>query len=289
MRQYKCSVPSEYDPSDARQRRIVNSLIEHLDVAMGRLENEWVGIFLQGSQNYELDTLESDVDTWLIVLPTIDELIFGKEGVSTEILLPSGEHCCVKDIRLMFNMFKKQNINSLEVLFTRWRLMNPKYEAAFSLVLTNAERIAHYDNYRFIDATIGMIRERNRKLTRDPDDHGYDGKCLSHMDRLYEFLIRYMINGESFHDCLVSKRKELLLSAKEHRYTRSCAIQTANTLIDESLKFAREYKETHPRDIDPFAADILSSVVSEIVFLYIKNNISDYSAGLTTEEARKCL
>lgn len=276
MGQYKCIIPSGYDPSDVRQRTIVNSLIEHLDFAMERLENEYVGIFLQGSQNYELDTPSSDVDTWLIVLPTMDELIFGKEGVSREILLPSGEHCCVKDIRQMFNMFRKQNINSLEALFTRWRLMNPCYAGVFSLALTNAEKIAHYDNYRFIDATIGMMRERNRKLTRDLDGHEYDGKCLSYVYRLHEFLIRYMINGESFGDCLVSKRRELLLAAKEHRYTRSCAIQTANSLIDEVLKFEQSYKDSTPHIVDPSVVDILNSVVSETISLYIENNISKY-------------
>lgn len=247
------------------------------------MENEWVGIFLQGSQNYELDTPESDIDTWLIVLPTMDDLIFGKQPVSKELMLPDGEHCCVKDIRLAFNMFRKQNINALEMLFTKWRLLNVDYEEAFSLVLANAESIARYDNYRFIDATVGMIREKHKKLFVDSGEYGYAGKWLCHMDRLYEFMQRFLVENESFNDCLISKKKELLLAAKAHRYTLGCAVVTADVLLEEARKIESEYKSNHPREHDGSIETLLDSVASKILTDYIRENIEEYEFQVESE------
>ena len=51
-----------------KQSKIMARIHQHLDAvrATGR---EWVGIFLQGSQNYELDYEVSDIDTKAILLP----------------------------------------------------------------------------------------------------------------------------------------------------------------------------------------------------------------------------
>ena len=41
--------------------------------------------------------------------------------------MENNEHIDVKDIRLMFDNFKKQNINFLEILFTKFGIVNEKY------------------------------------------------------------------------------------------------------------------------------------------------------------------
>lgn len=86
--------------------KIMKRLSEHLEAVRDK-HPEWVGIFLQGSQNYNLDYEGSDD---------------------------------VKDIRLMLDCFKKQNVNFVEILFTPYRILNPKYEALFQPILDIAER-----------------------------------------------------------------------------------------------------------------------------------------------------
>ena len=67
-----------------------------------------VFISLYGSQNYNCDTKDSDHDYKAIVMPTLDDFVFNKKPVSTIVDYENGL-CDVKDIRLMFHQFKKQN------------------------------------------------------------------------------------------------------------------------------------------------------------------------------------
>ena len=92
-----------------KENRIMNRMNEHLAHYQANYKNDWVGIFLQGSQNYGLDYENSDIDTKIIVLPSFEDIILNKQPISTTSVLPNDEHLDVKDIRLMFDCFKKQN------------------------------------------------------------------------------------------------------------------------------------------------------------------------------------
>ena len=59
-------------------------LSEHYQEALEYFpEKNILGLFLQGSQNYKLDTPASDVDTKLIVVPTLREIAMNSKPVST--------------------------------------------------------------------------------------------------------------------------------------------------------------------------------------------------------------
>lgn len=80
-------------PSQDRHNRIMARLYEHLSYYREHYSNEWIGIFLVGSQNYRLDHENSDVDSRLLVLPTFEEIVLNKPPFSKDITLPNGEHC----------------------------------------------------------------------------------------------------------------------------------------------------------------------------------------------------
>ena len=87
-----------------RVREHYNEALEHFS------EDRIVGIYYQGSGNYGLDTPNSDVDTKLIVTPTLDDIIFNRKPVSTTHVRVNDEHIDFKDIRLMFQTFRKCNL-----------------------------------------------------------------------------------------------------------------------------------------------------------------------------------
>ena len=104
-------------------------LMEHLSEARQYFsEEQIVGIFLQGSQNYGLDLPGSDVDTKLIVVPSFKDICLNRKPVSTTHVLSNDEHIDWKDIRLYMETFRKQNLNFLEILFTDYYWINPMYE-----------------------------------------------------------------------------------------------------------------------------------------------------------------
>lgn len=102
----------------ADREKIMNRINEHLDWVKSQ-GYSWVGIFLQGSQNYKIDDADSDVDTKCIVLPTFEDFVSNRKPVSTTHEMEDNkEHVDLKDIRLMFDCYRKQNINFVETLFT---------------------------------------------------------------------------------------------------------------------------------------------------------------------------
>ena len=79
-------------------------------------EDHILNITLYGSQNYNIDTPYSDVDVKAIYVPSLADAVLENKWTSFEFHNIQNEHCELKDIREMFNCFRKQNINFLEIL-----------------------------------------------------------------------------------------------------------------------------------------------------------------------------
>ena len=201
---------------------IMEQLNRHYQEALTLFpEDRIVGVFLQGSQNYGLDYEGSDIDTKCIVLPTLEDLIFNRKPVSTTHVLPNEEHLDLKDVRLYFQTFRKQNLNFMEILFTKYKIVNPTYEPMWNRLIENNEQIARYNPVGAVKTMKGIAMEKYHAMEhRYPskvdiiDKWGYDGKQLSHLIRVDEYLARY-IAGEPYADCLITKKPELLIAAKD--------------------------------------------------------------------------
>ena len=68
----------------------------------------------------------SDIDTKSIVLPTLKDFIMASPPVSTIEIMDNNEHAEVKDIRVMFDMFKKNEFK-LHWYCTQVMYINPKW------------------------------------------------------------------------------------------------------------------------------------------------------------------
>lgn len=192
------------------KEKILKRLKEHWDYAAQFYNEErFVGIFLYGSQNYNMATDNSDVDSKLIILPSFNDFCLSPHMISKELHLENGEHIEVKDIRLFREMFMKQNINFIEILYTEYFILNPKYEKLFnSYFINNKESIAHYDRGKALMSISGQL---THTLIQNP----YDNKKLYNALRLYYFLEDYF-KDLSYEKCLKQegKKAEKLLSIK---------------------------------------------------------------------------
>jgi len=214
---------------------------DHFNHARKIYGTQLLGVFLYGSQNYGLDTPESDVDTKAIILPTLDDVIFNHKPISTTHMLENGEQIDAKDIRLMWSCFRKQNINYVETLFTQYFRLHPNYEYEWNRVLESREGIARYNEYSAINCMKGMALEKNKALEhpypgiKDKiEKYGYDGKQLHHILRIEEFMRRY-IAGEGYTDCLISRQPSILLELKANVPTLDQARVIADTAIANIL------------------------------------------------------
>lgn len=192
------------------KNKILNRLQEHWKYASQFYdENRFLGIFLYGSQNYGMDSEDSDIDSKIIILPSFNDFCLNSNMISKELRLENEEHIEIKDIRLFREMFMKQNINFLEILYTEYFILNPKYENLFNLYfINNREDIAHYDRGKALMSISGQLLHT---LKQDQ----YDNKKLYNAARLYYFLEDYF-KDLPYEKCLKPEgaRTEELLSIK---------------------------------------------------------------------------
>ena len=243
-------------------------------------EDRIVGVFLQGSQNYGLDYEGSDIDTKCIVLPTLEDLIFNCKPVSTTHVLPNEEHLDLKDVRLYFQTFRKQNLNFMEILFTKYKIVNPTYEPMWNRLIENNEQIARYNPVGAVKTMKGIAMEKYHAIEyRYPskveliDTWGYDGKQLHHLMRVEEYLTRY-INGEPYADCLITKRSEKLKEIKDMNNPKLLldeARVVAGIYMGKVNALANEFVAAHKDDpVDEQVDVLLDDVQRDIMKLGIE-------------------
>ena len=194
--------------------KVVDRIKEHY-AEMESRGYEIFGLYLQGSQNYLLETEHSDIDSKCIILPSLTDLIKNHRPISTTIKLDNGEQVDVKDIRIMFENFKKQNINFVEILFTRYFVINLKYEYFNKELISRRDQIARMDEKRAINSMIGMSQQKLKALSHPYpslidkiEKYGYDPKQLHHIVRLNYFIKDY-ISGKDYIDCLYQNKDKV--------------------------------------------------------------------------------
>lgn len=241
-----------------------------------------LGIFLQGSQNYNLDYAGSDIDTKAVVIPSFEDFVLNRQPASTTLILPSNEHIDVKDIRLMHGCFRKQNINFIEILFSKYRYMNPEYESLYRPMFDNNERIAHYNNYAAINCIAGMVYEKHKAmehpyptLIEKIEKYGYDNKQLHHIIRCEEFLQRY-IDGTSYAECLIPTNPQYLIDVKSHYlYSLEEAREIANKAEANVKAIKQTYMDSHPVVVDNGVDDIMNGVLFNVLKESFKKEINE--------------
>jgi hypothetical protein len=264
---------------------INDRLREHYEEALTIFPRDKIlGIFIQGSQNYCLDWSGSDIDTKCIVLPTLEDICLNKKATSYTHVRANNEHIDFKDLRVITGDFKKQNIKFLEVLFTKYYIINADYEYLFQPLLDNAEAIAKYDNYRFVRATAGMSMEKYKALELDRPSqhdeivkHGWATKQLHHLMRLNLFIKRW-VSGTSFEDCLIDPRGEELSYVKQYGHqikTLEQAREIAKCLDDETNAIKEEYIATHEHVINEDVGKMIDDVVVNVIRESLKKEIGD--------------
>lgn len=262
-----------------RDAKIMRRLSEHLD-AVKDAHPEWVGIFLQGSQNYNLDYEGSDIDSKLIVLPSFEDFVLNNKPYSYTHIMENNEHVDVKDIRQMFECFRKQNINFVEILFTKYRILNPKYEALFTPVLEARELIGRYHNYNSVNCFVGTALEKQKAMCHPYptirekiEKYGYDPKQLHHIIRCEEFMTRWL-SGEPYEDCLVSKLHTYLISVKRGEcHTLSEAVEIANSTVADMKARKDRYMTEVPVSINPDVDPILNQVLVDLFKYNFKSSM----------------
>lgn len=158
-------------------------------------EDNILGVFLYGSQNYGLATESSDVDTKCILIPDLKHLAVNP--YKTTHLDVDGEVCECMTIMHMVANWKKQNINFVEIMFTPYCKLNARYAETWVRCLDSQlrEDIGRYD---LRGALLSMAHQAIHTIKQDPTD----GKKVMNANRIYHSLIHLLNGNLGYWDCI---------------------------------------------------------------------------------------
>lgn len=238
---------------------------------------------LYGAQNYRMETPQSDLDFKAVVLPTLEDIVSGKDPVSTTIGFMDGQ-IDIKDVRCMFKNYEKMNTNFLETLFTDYYVVKSQYTDEWNELRSLAEEIAYADGKRALHAFLGMAKQKQHALCHPfeskkevLDKFGYDPKQLCHILRLHYMMSRYVM-GIPYADLL--KLNTAQDSQVEHLKKIKTGevyfpIEEAKASADEHVKqmeqIVEEWQDSFEFNQEPF--DKMNEIKARIIKRELKNEL----------------
>lgn len=240
-----------------------------------------VGVFLFGSQNYETVTVESDIDVKAIVMPKIDNLLLGNYEVKETHKRENGE-LTVFDIKSMHDNIKKLNINFLEILFTEYRILNPKYQDLWQDMIIMREDIAYHNKHAAMKCIYGCAQNKFSKLFHKVpsneekiDKVGYDYKAWSDILRFWIMMQAYNLHTPYER---ILKIKNIDRLAYDHLMNiKHCTyVCTPNEIKEDSSAmkqnmefFVDKYIEEHLNSINQYIVAMIDEITLNCLKAYV--------------------
>lgn len=191
-----------------KKQFIINDVQKKLEWLHNNTTHNVAGIFVQGSNNYNLDLYtkdyQSDIDTKAIIIPSLDDVIYNKKPVSTTYVMDDDSHIEVKDIRLFLELWNKANPTYLEILFTDYYIIENK--ALYDL-LDMKNDIAQMNIPSFLKSVEGNIFNKKESMLKlnvlnDRYVFSYNRKDFHHILRLY-LLEQHFLESKNFKESMV--------------------------------------------------------------------------------------
>jgi len=261
----------------------MNRVREHYEY-LKSLELNVIAIFAQGSMNYGLynqdNDYKSDIDTKAIVLPTLDDLIKGNKMKSTKYDF-EGEQIDVKDIRVMMDMWTKSNPAYLEILFTKYKYINPEFETYINEILNMGDDIVKMNYPQLAKCMSGMSKEKviamehpYPSLIDKIEKYGYDSKQLHHIIRLNRLITEVFLNDIPFGEALDISGQErfrnFLINVKKSKYGLEMARRMAVEYDEDTRQIKEQIIEKY-KDFE-FDSDTYNKL-KNIIYELVKYNI----------------
>jgi len=204
-----------------------NEIMANLEHKLAYLKEKGyrvAGIFLQGSQNYDMaihdKTYESDIDAKAWIIPPLEDVVYERKKVSYTEILPDNSHIDVKDIRLVPELMRKANVQYVELVNTDYYIV----DESILPIIEMRDEISSINKDQLIRTVFGMFLNKKAAL-RHPyptlvdklAKFGYDPKQLHHMLRLLVFAKDFYLNGKTFEEALIPEKaeKEQLIMIKK--------------------------------------------------------------------------
>lgn len=262
--------------------KIMTRLQEHKESALAAHPCDWFVVCCQGSQNYGLSDENSDVDSKMLTLPSVRELVLNLKPYNHVHEMENSEHVDMKDTREYFKIFRKSNINFVEILFTDYWIANPLYQDLWFDLLSRREELARINPYAAVSCMKGMAAEKRKALDHEYPSrmewikkYSFDPKQLSHIMRIRYFIERY-VAGEPYKDCIDTPHKDYLLRLKRtgDGLSKEEAIALADKTMDEITSIANDFKANITNKCNEELEEFMNIILYRLISRAIKKDLA---------------
>lgn len=271
-----------------KYNKVRKRLKEHLDEALQNPKiHDWFMIAVNGSYNYNMDTPQSDIDSKLLVIPSLEQLVSGKSLNYLHCMSDNGEHVEVKDIRHYFATMLKQNINFVETLYAQVWIVNPVYMRLFHYLFEMRDVISGCNPIATIHCIQGTAHQKYKQMLQSSparaaeiENYGFDRKSLHHLVRCV-FFGEYYMEGANYQECLqnnnVPNIRRMIMNLKTTTVlNKEGAINIAEDMLDGFDEKVDSYLDTikpFQKDFSALAADV-KDFLDTLAFEIIKQSIA---------------
>lgn len=190
-------------------------------------------IGLYGSQNYNLDDEQSDIDCKAIILPTLHDIIFRK--TTSKVIECENGSIDVKDLITFYNVIKKGNFSYVEAIDTEYSIGDKYLKDLFKQIRPNLKSL------------LGAMYEKRKALIHEyPSKHeefekwGFDPKQYHHIIRLSHLLqhnngsFSYMVYDDYLGKDMIEIKRNTI------GYTKQFVEKDSDEIIERSKKMIPE-------------------------------------------------
>jgi len=233
-------------------------------------------IGLYGSQNYNLDDEESDIDAKAIIMPSLHDIIFRKV-TSTTIECEKG-NIDVKDLLTFYDVIKKGNFSYIEAINTKYSIGDKYIKELFSQFEVNKKSM------------LGAMYEKRKALTHEYPSKtkefelwGYDPKQHHHILRLYDLLEFNLMNNTNKSYLTYSyeepRRRELIEYKRNINNIAKTIIEAESDLIIEKARNLIDYNYSYEViNID----DEINKYIEDKIKIELRNTETSYARQYRT-------
>lgn len=216
-------------------------------------QNDIIGIFLFGSQNYGIANENSDIDAMALIVENAVPLNYYMQNtirqqksiiLNTDQLNEHDNHIIIKTIDCFINeLIETSDLLNHEILFTPYFLINPKYAQQFSSIQDQNSDIVYYNyncflkkqlhqeilnHYQYI---LNPITDPNQDMVQI---FGYTPKKLFHLKRLIELGEKYS-QFLPYSTCLQIINSKEMYRLKHYPYGKTIAVSKAKQYYQSYL------------------------------------------------------
>jgi len=237
-------------------------------------------IGLYGSQNYNLDDEESDIDVKAIIMPSLHDIIFRKV-TSTTIECEKG-NIDVKDLLTFYEVIRKGNFSYIEAINTEYSIGDKYIKDLFKKFKPN------------LKSMLGAMHEKRKALTHEYpskvnefEKWGFDPKQHHHIHRLFDLLL-YNNNHDEFLSYLAynddDMRRKQLINFKRNKYAliKSIVEEDSDLIIEQAKKLIPEGYVYEPMNVD----DEINKYIEDKIKIEVRNTKTSYARELRTFDSQ---